>query len=80
MKRTALLALAAGALLLPGCYAAKKGFPLDASGMEYPLRHTREQFDDQCERTAESIAHLPRTLNRHFRECWRNITEDPTGW
>lgn len=78
MKRTALLALAAGALLLPGCYAAKKGFPLDASGMEYPLHYTAQQFEEQVQRTGNSIVHLPRTLGRHFKECWRNITEDPS--
>ena len=77
MKRTLLLLIAAAALL-PGCYAARKGIPLDASGMEYPATYLGGQFENQAERTRDSIAGLPHTLDRHFRECWRNITEDPS--
>jgi hypothetical protein len=78
MKRNPVLLLAAAAVLLPGCYAARKAVPLDASGMEYPLRHAGRAIDQQVELTGDAITGLPRSLSEHFRKCWRNITRDPS--
>ena len=76
MKRP--VALLAAALLLPGCFFVHRAVPLDASGMEFPLRHFGATVTDQSVRTGETVAGIPSAFAGHLRYCWRNLTVDPT--
>jgi hypothetical protein len=78
MKRTHAAAVLLAASLLPGCYFLSKVVPTDASGMEYPARLAAETVREQVHNTGASITGLPAAIARHFRECWRNMTHNPS--
>ena len=68
------LALLAAAATLPGCYAARKMFVLEAAGSDLTADWASDVFRDQCKRTADGITGLPGKLEDHFGYCWRSAT------
>jgi hypothetical protein len=63
--------------LLPACAAAPRIFPLDASGMEYPLHVFGAVVSDQADRTADRITGFPQAFLDHWNTSMRNLNGEP---